>query len=57
VLQTISVSEVLTIHFLLQSSPEYGIDETEVLTTWHFSCFRELQCTGNRWHLYGELSF
>jgi len=23
----------------------------------NFSCFRELQCTGNRWHVYCELSF
>jgi len=22
-----------------------------------FSCFHELQCTENRWHVYGELSF
>ena len=50
VLQTINVSEVLTIHFCckaLWNWPDWGANYSVA----SFSCFHELQCTENRWQV------
>jgi len=51
--------EVLTKEFLLQSSADYRVRNWP---NWgpNYSVggfFYELHCTGNRWHVYSELSF
>jgi len=43
----INIWEVLTIQLLLQSSPEYEINQTAVCTTWQqFLCFHKLLYAG-----------